>query len=92
MHYLKEGRKLFYVAVVLPVFFLYPDKTIALWIKGFDNELQIHRCLESIDPLINVVGNGATLIFSALLLWIAGELVPLTLVSIMWSDDHDFPG
>ena len=73
MHCLKEGRKLFYVAAALPVFFLYLDKTIVLWIKSFYNELEIHRFFWSLDPVINVVGNGATLIFGALLLWVAGK-------------------
>lgn len=73
MHYLKEGRKLFYVAGALPVFFLYLDKTIVLWIKGFCNELQIHRFFQSLDPIINVAGNGATLILGALMLYVAGN-------------------
>jgi membrane-associated phospholipid phosphatase len=75
MHYLKEGRKLFYVAGALPVFFLYLDKTIVLWIRSFYNELEIHRFLWSLDSVINVVGNGATLIFGALLLWVAGRFL-----------------
>lgn len=73
MHYLKEGRKLFYVAGVLPVFFIYLDKTIVLWVRGFYNELQIHRVFESLDPLINVAGNGATLILGAFVLCVAGK-------------------
>jgi membrane-associated phospholipid phosphatase len=75
MHYWKEGKKLFYVAGVLPFFFLYLDKTIVLWMRGFYNGLQIHRFLESLDPFINIVGNGATLISGALLLCFAGRFV-----------------
>jgi membrane-associated phospholipid phosphatase len=75
MHYLKEGRKLCYVAGALPVFFLYLDKTILLWMKGLYNGLQIHRFMESLDPVIHVAGNGATLIFGALVLWIAGKFL-----------------
>ena len=75
MHYLKESKKLFYVAAVLPVFFLYLDKSIVLWLKGFYNGLQIHRFFVSLDPLINVAGNGATLMAGALVLYVAGKFL-----------------
>jgi membrane-associated phospholipid phosphatase len=75
MHYLREDRKLFYIAGALPVFFFYLDKTIILWIKGFYNELQIRRVFESLDPLINVAGNGATLILGALMICVAGKFL-----------------
>ena len=76
MHYLKESKKLFYVAAVLPVFFLYLDKSIVLWLKGFYNGLQIHRFFVSLDPLINVAGNGATLMAGALVLYVAPAAPP----------------
>jgi membrane-associated phospholipid phosphatase len=75
MRCLKEGRKLFYAAGVLPVFVLYLDKTIVLWIKSFYNEMEIHRLFGSLDPLINFAGNGATLILGALALYIAGKFL-----------------
>jgi len=73
MRYLREGRKLFYVALALPVFFLYLDKTIVLWIKRFYNELEIHRLFGYLDPFINFAGNGATLIVAASVLYAAGS-------------------
>jgi len=73
MRYLREGRKLLYVAAALPVFFIYLDKTIVLWIKRFYNELEIHRLFGFLDPLIDFAGNGATLVAVALTLYVAGR-------------------
>jgi undecaprenyl-diphosphatase len=73
MRCLKESRKLFYVAGVLPFFFLYIDKPVVLWIRDFYYKLEIHRFIMSLDPLMNVVGNGTTLILGALLVWIGGK-------------------
>jgi membrane-associated phospholipid phosphatase len=74
MHCLKEGRKLFYVAAALPLFFLYLDKTIVLWIRSFYDEAEIHRLFAFLDPIINVAGNGATLIVAALALYVMGKM------------------
>lgn len=74
MQFLKKNRILLYVAVILPLFFFYLDKTVILWVRNFRKDnLKIYPFLESMDPLINFISHGSTLIIIALILYVSGR-------------------
>lgn len=74
MQFLKENKRLLYIVVILPLFFFYLDKTIILWMRDFHKgNFKIYPFLESIDPLINFISHGSTLIIIALILYVSGR-------------------
>lgn len=74
MQFLKENKRLFYLAFMLPLFFFYLDKAIILWMRDFHkSNLLIYPFLESVDLLINFTSHGATLVIIALMLYVLGR-------------------
>lgn len=74
MQFLKKNRIVLYIAVILPLFFFYLDKTVILWVRNFRKDnLKIYPFLESMDSLINFISHGSTLIIIALILYVSGR-------------------
>lgn len=74
MQFLKDNKRLFYIAIILPLFIFYLDKTAILWMRSFHKDnFNIYPFLEYIDPFINFAGNGATLMIIALMFYISGR-------------------
>lgn len=75
MRYLKENKKMLCLAFILPVFLFYLDKMIIVWLKYFHSKPgEINIVLTSIDPCVNFIAHGATLITGAFLLYMFGKM------------------
>jgi membrane-associated phospholipid phosphatase len=75
MRFLRETKSLIYIACLLPVFIIYLDKIIVRWMKYSYKYMEMHRLFKYIDPYVDVVGNGFTLILFALILFLFGKYV-----------------
>jgi undecaprenyl-diphosphatase len=74
MHFLKNNRQILSVAFVFPLFFLYIDRSVILWMRGFHTDgMHLYALLHSVDPLIEFIAHGATLIAGAFLLYLIGR-------------------
>lgn len=74
MQFLRENKKLFYIAVILPIFFFYLDRIVILRMRDFHKiNPTITLINQIIDPLINFVAHGSTLIGIALLVYLFGS-------------------
>ncbi len=74
MQFLKENKRLLYITIIMPFFIFYLDKLIILWILSLHRgNLKLYSILEYIDPLINFIGNGATLVIISLMFYLLGR-------------------
>lgn len=73
MPYLKENKIIIYAACLIPVVLFYVDSTTVSWFHYTYDDLKIHKALKYIDPFMNVIGNGLTLIIIGLLLYVIGK-------------------
>lgn len=78
MRFLKDNKivvsGLLGVAVVELVLFLRFDTVVVLWAKDLHRISGAYSILGIVDPLMNVISNGATLIAAAFLLYAIGRL------------------
>jgi undecaprenyl-diphosphatase len=76
MQFLKNNKRMFYVVFFFPLFFLYLDRTVVLWIRDvhIDNTY-LYAFLRSLDPLIDFISHGATLIAVAFVLYLIGRFL-----------------
>jgi len=88
MHYLKENKKFIYAACLIPLLLFYVDRTTALWFDHTYDDLKIHKVLKYIDPVMNVIGNGLTLIIIGFLLYMIGKYYNRRLASHRQSIIH----
>lgn len=76
MRFLKENKQFLYIFMILPLFLFYLDRFIIESVRNLhENDLIVSRLLESVDPIMNFIGYGLTLIVGALLLCIIGKFV-----------------
>ncbi|MGB9713085.1 MAG: phosphatase PAP2 family protein [Dissulfurimicrobium sp.] len=77
MQFLKENKILFILLLlILPLFLFHFDKLTIESVRNLhENDLVISRLLELIDPVVNFIGYGLTLILSGLLLYIVGKFI-----------------
>ena len=70
LHILKTNKNLVYLAfLVLPIFYI--DKSVVYWVDNFCNTNRIIHTIEvSLDPVMNLISNGATLIAASLALYL----------------------
>ncbi len=74
MQFSKENKRLLYIALMLPVFFLYLDRLVILWMRNFHRgNLEIYSFFECIDILTNFLSHGSTLLIFSLMLYISGK-------------------
>jgi membrane-associated phospholipid phosphatase len=73
MQFLREYKRFFYVAMILPVFFFYLDKAVILWMRNFHKDRNIYPLFHSVDPFINFIAHGATLLILAFLIYLFGR-------------------
>jgi undecaprenyl-diphosphatase len=79
MRFLKENKNILFMlfmVLILPVFFFGLDEKVVLWIKAFYAvNGNIYSLFHSIDPFVNFIGHGATLIILAFLIWLVGRFL-----------------
>jgi len=75
MRFLRETKSLIYIACLLPLFIFYLDKIIVRWMKYSYKYMEMHRLFKYIDPYVDIVGNGLTLILFAFILFLFGKYV-----------------
>jgi membrane-associated phospholipid phosphatase len=73
MRFLKENRLLISAACLIPLLLLYVDRTVVEWFGSIYESLRLHKILKHVDPIMTVIGNGATLIAIGLLIYMAGK-------------------
>ncbi len=77
MRFLKDNKiivsGLLSVAVVELVLFLHFDTVVVLWARDLHRIGGAHSILDVVNPLMNVVSNGVTLIIAAFLLYAIGR-------------------
>jgi membrane-associated phospholipid phosphatase len=75
MQLLKENKYLFSMAILLPLFFFCLDNVFIVWMRDFEeSKSSLQLLLESIDPLINVISHGVSLIIIACILYVVGKV------------------
>lgn len=83
MQFLKDNKQLFYVVFVFPLFFLYADRMVILWMKGVRSDNgYLYASLQSVDPFINFIAHGATLITAAFFLYLIGRFYKPSLYGV----------
>lgn len=76
MRFLKENKQFLYILITLPLFVLYLDRLVIISVRNLhENDFVISKLLELVDPIMNFIGYGLTLIVGALLLCIIGKFV-----------------
>lgn len=76
MQSLRKNKALFITAMALPVFFFYLDKAIVSTIRDFHTyDITVYPWLETLDPLVNFISHGTTLVITAILLYVIGRFV-----------------
>ncbi len=73
MHFLKRNKYLIpVVLLVIPAFFV--DKAVLFWIGNYySGHAAISRSVRTVDPFMEIVSNGGTLIGAAFVLFLAGR-------------------
>jgi membrane-associated phospholipid phosphatase len=73
MHFLKRNRYLIAVAFLLVPAFL-EDKAVLSWVENFfESHAAIFHFIRTVDPFVEFISNGGTLIGAAFLLFLAGK-------------------
>jgi membrane-associated phospholipid phosphatase len=76
MHYLRENKHLVWVALSLPVFLLYLDKIIVLFLKNYYyKKSALYAVLEHATAFMNFISHGSTQIALAVVLYLAGRFL-----------------
>ena len=74
MHYLRENKKLVFIALSLPLFFFYLDTIIVSFLKDYYvKKSVVYEVLEHATPFMNFISHGSTQIGFVLLLYLAGK-------------------
>jgi membrane-associated phospholipid phosphatase len=73
MRFLKENRILILSACFVPLLLFYVDRIVVEWFGSIYDGLRLHKVLKHVDPVMTVVGNGATLIAIGLLVCVIGK-------------------
>ncbi len=62
------------MTLILPLFFFYLDNTFILWLRDLEkNESLLYLFLESLDPFLNLLSHGSTLIITACMFYLTGN-------------------
>jgi membrane-associated phospholipid phosphatase len=76
MHYLRENKKLVFIALSLPLFFFYLDTIIVSFLKiYYVKKSAVYTVLEHATPFMNFISHGSTQIAFAVLLYLAGRFL-----------------
>lgn len=59
MQFLRDNKRLLYALLLLPVFFLYLDRSVMLWLRSLKNtHAEVSSFLRAIDPAVNLFYYG----------------------------------
>jgi membrane-associated phospholipid phosphatase len=74
MRFLKDNKWLLVSTLAIPVLIMYVDGPVIRWIRNFFQENpSVYRAFDAIDPVINVIANGTTIIGLAVILYLFGR-------------------
>ncbi len=74
MQFLRNNKQMVCALFFFPVFFLYLDRVVILWMKDLHmDNTSFYASLHSLDPFMNFISHGATLIAAAFILYLAGR-------------------
>lgn len=73
MHFLRENKTIIPLLILLPIFFLWADEKVILWVYHFQQSPQGPFVYDDIIPIIKILGHGLTVAITALLLCIVGK-------------------
>lgn len=74
MRFLKENKSLFCTLFLLPLFFLFIDRAVILWMMDIHKGSgAFYSILHGLNPIVNFLSNGATLIVTTLLIYLSGR-------------------
>jgi undecaprenyl-diphosphatase len=74
MHFLKKNKELLVAGSLFILLLAFQDKAIMAWIKYLDqSRSSLYMLLRKLDPFINFIGHGTTLLVAAFLLFVIGK-------------------
>ena len=74
MHFLRKNKGLLYWGVPIIFVFALEDRSIMSWLKRLDQcRSSLYLMLRHMDPFINFIGHGTTLLIAACLLFVIGK-------------------
>jgi len=75
MQFLKENKKIVFAILLLPVFLFYLDGHLIGWIRDFgEKRSYVNSLLDSVDPLINFLSHGTTIMVIICAILLCGKL------------------
>jgi undecaprenyl-diphosphatase len=74
MRFLKKNKELFLAGPLVVLLLAFQDKAVMVWMKHLDqSRSSLYILLRKLDPFINFIGHGTTLLVAACLLFILGK-------------------
>jgi len=74
MHFLKKNKELLLAGPPFILLLAFQDKAVMVWMKHLDqSRSSLYMLLRKLDPLINFIGHGTTLLVAAGLLFVVGK-------------------
>jgi len=76
MHFLRDNRRLLYLAAPMLLFLYYGDEVVLSWVRAFHkSHPDIGQLLQSADRIMFFAAHGTTLIVGAFLLYLTGRYI-----------------
>src|SRR5208337_1307319 len=74
MHFLKKNKELLLAGPPFILLLAFQDKAVMVWMKHLDqSRSSLYMLLRRLDPFINFIGHGTTLLVAACLLFVTGK-------------------
>ncbi len=74
MHFLKKNKELLLAGPLVILLIAFQDKAVMVWMKYLDqSRSSFYVLLRKLDPFINFIGHGTTLLVTACLLFVIGK-------------------
>src|SRR5208337_2964856 len=74
MHFLKKNKELLLAGPLVILLLAFQDKAVMVWMKYLDqSRSSLYVLLRKLDPCINFIGHGTTLLVAACLLFLIGK-------------------
>jgi undecaprenyl-diphosphatase len=74
MHFLKKNKELLFAGPLFILLLALQDKAVMVWMKYLDqSHSSLYMLLRKLDPFINFIGHGTTLLVAACLLFVIGK-------------------
>jgi len=74
MHFLKKNKGLLLAGALFILLLAFQDRAVMVWLKNLDQgRASLYMLLRRLDPFINFIGHGTTLLIAACLLFVIGK-------------------